>query len=100
MRKNIPPQKPKEECGAEALRDACGAREELSADVLNERARLYPWMRFTQKELEIMMGLPREAIRRAFRTADVACQFGASRPEEIVKWLETLDKKITTQAVI
>ena len=72
---------------------------DINPDVLNERARLYPWMMFNQGELEIMTGLPREAIRKAFLAPGVPCQFGRSRPEEIVKWLLQQDEKITTGAV-
>lgn len=67
------------------------------ADILNERARLYPWAVFDQGELKIMTGLPREAVSAAFAAADFPCQFGCSRPEDVFAWVRAQDAKIQTK---
>jgi len=67
------------------------------ADLLNERARLYPWMLFNQGEIELMTSLPRQAVAAAFDAGDVPAQFGRSRPEDIFTWVRKQDAKIQTK---
>ncbi len=66
---------------------------------LNEQARLYPWILFDQTELRIMTGLPRQAVSAFFDAPDFPAQFGRSRPEQLILWIATLDRKLLNKNV-
>lgn len=64
------------------------------ARYLCELARQYPWRSFDQSELKLITGYPRQAISAAFNDPEFPCQFGRSRPEDIVQWIRKQDPGI------
>ncbi len=72
---------------------------EEDALALNELARLYPWVLFNQREIEVMMRLPRTVVSAAFKAPDVHAPFGRSRPERIMGWLNKFDSNIRVKCL-